>query len=162
MKVLLGSLLLAGVCWLGDARDIPIMPNFNHLRIAKAWYPLLSIPTGQPDLLPGEFSCWAGEEKRVFCLTVDPEFPGATAPPLHKSLHPPVLGEYGKTPLGRAGDYLTYFIAYITRCSNSDTFLALAGTQPNLTPALETKFRTVANSLGITGEILHSVLEATC
>lgn len=33
MKLLLGSLLFAGVCWLGAAIDFTAMPNFNTQQV---------------------------------------------------------------------------------------------------------------------------------
>ncbi|KAK9392239.1 ficolin-1-like [Crotalus adamanteus] len=167
MNLLLGSLLLAGVCSLGDATNIPVMANFDNQRIAKAWYPLLSIPTGQlrsvqfhPFQLVaqpnGNLKYRIRVTKNGRCGTEDVMLNKQSQPGDYVTSVPSTL-RFVET------DYNTYFIAYITRGSgNLDTFLALAGTQPNVTPALETKFRTVANSLGVTGGILHSVLLATC
>ncbi|KAK9392238.1 ficolin-1-like [Crotalus adamanteus] len=52
-------------------------------------------------------------------------------------------------------DYKTYIISYLTR--GMDTFLKLAGRQQNITPDLETKFKNVAASVGITGEVVPIV-----
>ncbi|XP_039200900.1 uncharacterized protein LOC120308637 isoform X2 [Crotalus tigris] len=57
-------------------------------------------------------------------------------------------------------DYETYMIIYLTR--GLDTFLTLEGRQQNITPDLETKFKNVAASVGITGEVVPVVLKETC
>ncbi|KAM3825487.1 lipocalin-like isoform 2-T2 [Vipera latastei] len=164
MKLLLGSFLLAGVCWLGDATNFPVMPNFNNQRIAKAWYPLLSIPTGNVrtvEFNPFRFVAQPNGNLK-YRIRVPQNGGCRTEEVMMNKVGQP--GDYATSAPSTVRfletDYNTYFIAYITR--GSETFLALAGAQPNLTPALETKFRRVATSLGVTGAIVHNVLRATC
>ncbi|KAL7980825.1 hypothetical protein Chor_001979 [Crotalus horridus] len=166
MNLLLGSLLLAGVCRLGAIRDIPIVPNFDNQRIAKTWYPLASIPTGQTVTVAfpqfqfvaqpnGNLKYRIRVPQNGICRTEEIMLRKEGRPGYYVSNAPSTV-RFVET------DYNTYFIAHLTRGARKlDTFLALAGTQPNLTRALREKLKTVAISLGIIPEIVNSVqLEA--
>ncbi|XP_039200899.1 epididymal secretory protein 4-like isoform X1 [Crotalus tigris] len=160
MKILLGSLLLAGVCWLGDAVDIPVMPNFDIQRVAGNWYPLAYIVIEKP--FP-QYTLQAKPKGGLMytfkslengqCKTRQLRF--AKYQKLGKfKTSSPTFGQIVDT------DYETYMIIYLTR--GLDTFLTLEGRQQNITPDLETKFKNVAASVGITGEVVPVVLKETC
>ncbi|XP_039200903.1 epididymal secretory protein 4-like [Crotalus tigris] len=167
MNLLLGSLLLAGVCRLGAIRDIPIVPNFDNQRIAKTWYPLASVPTGQMvtvafpvfqfvALPNGNLKYRLRIPQNGICKTEEIMMYKEGRPGYYVTNAPSTV-RFVET------DYNTYFIAHLTRGARKlDTFLALAGTQPNLTRALREKLKTVAISLGIIPEIVNSVQLETC
>ncbi|KAM6431103.1 uncharacterized protein PHA67_001899 isoform 5-T5 [Liasis olivaceus] len=134
MNVLLGGLLLGGVCCsLGVAVAVPIQPDFDVTKITGVWYPLASIFNGELsrfDFYPFKFEA---EENGKLVLSFN--IPGEGTCRTQR---------YSLTLPGQPGDYRS------------------KGRNPVLTDDLKQRFQTLADSLGFPGNVEPADLKGTC
>ncbi|XP_015687112.1 uncharacterized protein LOC107302513, partial [Protobothrops mucrosquamatus] len=126
-------------------------------KVAGNWYPLASIviekqfPQYTLKAEPkGDLMYTFNSLENGQCKTRQLPFTKYQTPGKFKTSSP-TFGQIVDT------DYETYLIIYFIL--GLDTFLTLDGRQQNLTPDLETKFKNVAASAGITGEVVPVVLK---
>ncbi|XP_070614498.1 epididymal secretory protein 4-like [Erythrolamprus reginae] len=158
MKLLLGTLVLGGVCWLGATLDILSMPNFDKEKVVGTWYPLAYINIGKKN---PQFTVKVTASGVAFSFKLlDQGKCKKKTIRLKQQGGPGTFEGRGNfSTLILDTDYSTYLITYF---GQEDTYLKLAGRKPTISSDLEVKFRKVADSVGATGDIVRAAPEATC
>ncbi|XP_034292122.1 epididymal secretory protein 4-like isoform X1 [Pantherophis guttatus] len=160
MKLLLGSLLLAGVCWLGAAMDFTTMSNFKSKKMSGEWHPVANI------VIEKQFPQYTLKAMPKGGLSYSYRYlaNGKCKTRRFRFAEQGQAGKYKITSQATTQildtDYESYIISYIER--GMDAFLTLASKEKTMSSDLETKFKEFASTAGVTGEVVPLISTETC